>query len=188
MKRKQKLVLPGLVLMLMFIVSVKGFAQTKLAYLNSQKILESFAPAQDAQKKLEAENTLWGQDMQKMNDQLKQLQEQLEQQSLLLSEAKKREKAQEIQNLAIKAQQYQQEKWGEQGEFFKRRDELMKPIIDQINLVINKIGQESNYDFIFDTISANILYAPPKYDLTETVIARLAKEIPAATKSTPGGK
>jgi len=167
-----------------------GWAQLKLAYVNSQKVLETHQPAIDAQKKLEAENAVWGQEMQKMNDQLRQLQEQLEQQSLLLSDAKKREKAQEIQNLAMKAQQYQTEKWGDQGEFFKRRQELLQPIIDAVQLIINKAGQEGGYDFIFDTINANLLFAQPKYDLTDDIIARLKKESPATASGTakPAGK
>lgn len=189
MNRTHKPVWVGLVLVFSFIATGGGFAQTKMAYINSQKVVESYPPAQDAQKKLEVEYAAWGQELQKMSDQLKQMQDQLEQQSLLLSEAKKREKAQEIQSLAVKAQQYQQEKWGEQGEAFKRREEVMRPIFDQINAVINKMGQEGNYDFVFDIINNNILYAPTKYDITDQVIARLAKETPAAAaKPTPAGK
>lgn len=189
MNRNHQSIIVGLIVLLGVSLSGGCLGQTKLAYINSQKVLESFPPYLDVQKKLEAENTQWGLELQKMSDQLKQLQEQLEQQSLLLSEAKKREKAQEIQSLAVKAQQYQQEKWGEQGEAFKRRNELMQPIFDQINLVINKIGQENGYDFIFDTISANILFSPDKYNITDLVVTRLAKEYPAVSaKTVPSGK
>jgi Skp family chaperone for outer membrane proteins len=184
--QKHQRTITGLVLVMGLAIAMSSQAQLKLAYINSQKVLESYSPYQDVQKKLEAENTQWGQELQKMSDQLKQLQEQLEQQSLLLSEAKKKEKAQEIQNLAIKAQQYQQEKWGDQGEAIKRRNELMQPVFDQINLVINKLGQESGYDFVFDSIGANILYAPEKYNITDQVIARLAKENPVAAPKPAG--
>jgi outer membrane protein len=190
--RRNILVLTGLILVIGSIGAVVGFGQAKLAYVKSQSVLDTYPPYQDAQKKLEAEDGQWRQEIQKMSEQLKQLQDQLEQQSLLLSEAKKKEKAQELQNLAMKAQQYQQEKWGQDGEFFKRQSELLKPIFDQVNVIINKIGQEGSYDFIFDitTANSNILYAPTKYDLTDQVIARLAKEYPAASTkpTTPGGK
>jgi outer membrane protein len=184
--QKQQRVTTGIVLVLGLVIAASSRAQVKMAYINSQKVLESYQPYLDVQKKLEAENTQWGQELQKMSDQLKQLQEQLEQQSLLLSDAKKKEKAQEIQNLAIRAQQYQQEKWGDQGEAIKRRNELMQPVFDQINLTINKLGQETGYDFIFDSIGANILYAPDKYNITDQVVARLAKENPAAAAKPAG--
>jgi outer membrane protein len=184
--QKHQRIILGLVLSMGLAGAVGIRAQVKLAYINSQKVLESYQPYLDVQKKLEAENTQWGQELQKMSEQLKQLQEQLEQQSLLLSEAKKKEKAQEIQGLALKAQQYQQEKWGDQGEAIKRRNELMQPVFDQINVVINKLGQENGYDFVFDSIGANILYAPEKYNITEQVVARLAKENPAAAVKPAG--
>jgi outer membrane protein len=165
-----------------------ALSQAKLAYVDSQKILQTFPPALDAQKKLEAENNQWAQELQKMQEDLKGLNEKLEQQSLLLSDAKKKEAAQEIQNLAVKAQQYQAERWGEQGKFFQRRTELLQPVFDKINVIINKIGQEDGYDFIFDTQAGNLLYAKPTHNLTDDVLARLEKEgTSAATPKTGTG-
>jgi outer membrane protein len=155
--------------------------QAKLAYVDSPKILASFGPALDAQKKLDAENTQWVQELQKMQDDLKSMQDKLEQQSLLLSDAKKRESAQELQNLAMKAQQFQADHWGDQGRFFQRRNELLQPVFDKINEVITKAGEEGGYDFIFDTQAGNLLYAKPTHDLTADILARLEKEGAAST-------
>jgi outer membrane protein len=166
-----------------------AMGQSKLAYVDSQKILATFPPALDAQKKLEAENNLWAQEFQKMQEDMKALNDKLEQQSLLLSDAKKKEAAQEIQNLAIKAQQYQAEKWGEEGKFFQRRKELLQPVFDRINVIITKIGEEDSYDFIFDTQAGNLLYAKATHNLTDEVLARLEKEASAsgaAKTTTPG--
>lgn len=163
------------------------FGQTKLAYVDSPKILASFPPALDAQKKLEAENNQWAQELQKMQEELKAMQEKLDQQSLLLSDAKKKEAAQEIQNLAIKAQQYQNEKWGEEGKFFQRRKELLQPVFDKVNVIINKIGEEGGYDFIFDTQAGNLLYAKSSHDLTDEVLTRLEKEGGSSTAAPKPG-
>jgi outer membrane protein len=156
-------------------------AQSKLAYVDSPKILASYGPALDAQKKLDAENTQWVQELQKMQDDLKTMQDKLEQQSLLLSDAKKRESAQELQNLAVKAQQFQADHWGDQGRFFQRRNELLQPVFDKINEAINKVGEESGYDFIFDTQAGNLLYAKSSHDLTAEILARLEKESASTT-------
>jgi outer membrane protein len=160
------------------IIALAGtvLGQVKLAYVDSPKILQTFPPAIDAQNKLKVENDQWAQELQKMQEDLKTLQEKLEQQSLLLSDANKKEKAQEIQNMAIKAQQFQNEKWGEEGKFFQRRKELLQPVFDKINTIINKIGEEGGYDFIFDTQAGNLLYAKSSHDLTNDVLARLEKE------------
>ena len=158
-------------------------AQSKIGYINSQKILATYPAAVDAQKKLEAESNKWGQELQKMEADFQSKKEELEQQSLLLSEEKKRERALALENLATEAQKFQNDKWGEQGEFFRRREELLKPVIDQINEVINQIGDEENYDFIFDSLEGNLLFAKDKYDLTDQVLEELEKKTPSDNAS-----
>jgi outer membrane protein len=151
-------------------------AQLKIGYVNSQKILTTLPEAIDAQKKLEGESNKWSQELQAMEEEFKTTQEQLEQQSLLLSDTKKQERAQELQNLYVKMQQYQNDKWGENGEYFKRKEELFMPVISSINDAINKIGEDEKYDYIFDSVAGNILHAKEKYDLTEFVLEELEKE------------
>lgn len=168
----------GLLLVVGLLVSAQVQAELKLGYVDSQKILSEYQAAIEAQQKLEKESNEWGQELQKMNEKFRELQEQLDQQSLLLSEAKKKEKAQELQNLALEIQQYQNEKWGDSGEFFRRREALLKPVFDSINEVIHKLGEDEGYDYIFDTVSGNILHAKQKYDITERVLAELEKATP----------
>jgi outer membrane protein len=174
--------------LLLFVLSLMGIggamAQTKIGYVDSEKILSSYPAALDAQKKLEAENTKWDQELRKLNDSFHALQGQLDQQSLLLSDAKKKEKQQELEAAAKKIQEFQEEKWGEGGAFFKRRAEIMQPVIDKINQVIHRIGEEEDYDYILDAVAGNILHAKDKYDITELVLEELQKETSSST-STP---
>jgi outer membrane protein len=162
--------------------SASLMAQSKIGYIDSEKILSTFPPAMDAQKKLEDENVKWGQEMQRMNDELRGLQEQLDQQSLLLSDAKKREMTDEMQAQVRRIQQFQDQKWGQQGEYFRRQQELLNPVYEQINAAIHKIGKEEGYDFIFDSVQGNLLFAQEKYDLTDKVLEELEKGTPTETK------
>jgi len=155
--------------------------QAKLAFVDGQKILENYGPAQDVQKKLEAENNQLVQEFQKMQADLKSMQEKLQQQSLLLSDAKKRESAMAIQQLDEKAQQFQADHWGSQGMFFQRRNELLQPVLDKIQETIKKAGEEGSYDFIFDVQAGNLLYTKQSLDLTSDIVARLEKEGSATT-------
>lgn len=112
-----------------------------------------------------------------MQKELEQLREQFDSQSLLLSESKKAEKAQEIQNLYLKMQQFQQQKWAPgTGEIYKKQEELMAPVLEKINGVIKQLGDDEKYDYIFDTVAGNILYASDKQvDLTDKVLEELQK-------------
>lgn len=159
-----------------------AFAQLKIGYVDSQKILANYKEAVDAQKKMDAQNAKWQQEMQDMQKQLKDLQDQLDAQSLLLSDAKKEEKQKEIQDLYLKIQKYQMQKWGQQGELYQLNQKLMQPIIQQINKVITKIGEEEKFDYVFDTVQGNIVYASKDQpDLTDKVLEELNKSAGASS-------
>jgi len=143
-------------------------AQLKLGYIDSQKILMTYSKAVDAQKKLEGESNAIVQELQNMEEEIRITNQQLEQQSMLLSDAKKREKAQELQDLYARYQQFQQDKEQEMGQ---RREELLKPIIDEINATIKTIGEKEGYDMVFD--AGSLVHAKESYDLTERVLGDL---------------
>lgn len=153
-----------------------AMAQEKIAFVDSQKILQKYAAAADAQRKLDAENAEWDKELQELNENYKRLEKELENQSLLLSEAKKTEKTQELNAAAKEIQDFQNQKWGERGDYFKRRSEIMQPVIDQINQAIQRVAEEEEYDYVLDTVAGNILYAKDKFDLTDLVIEELEKE------------
>jgi len=176
-------------LLALFALSAPAAAQLKFGYIDSQKILESFKESQDAQKQLASLNEQWQQEAKNMQQDLQEKQDQLESQSLLLSEEKKNEKAQEIQNLYLRFQQFQQEKWGQQGELFTKQKEFMQPVLDKINTAIRRIGAEEKYDYIFDVVQGNILYASPTQpDLTQRVLEELNKGLAAPAKTTTPAK
>ncbi len=165
-------------------------AQLKLGYIDSQKILGSYKEAQDAQKQLQELNRRWEEEATNMQRELQTKLDELESQALLLSEERKREKETEFQNLNIRLQQFQQEKWGAQGEVYAKRAELMQPVIDKINAVIKKIGTDDKYDYIFDVVNGNILHVSDSQpDLTGRVLEELNKSVaatkPASTSTTP---
>jgi outer membrane protein len=159
-------------------------AQIKIGYINSSKIMDKYPAAIDADKQLKLENDKWGLELQKMQEEFKASQEKLEQQSLLLSDEKKKEMAQGLQNLYTQMQQYQNEKWGEQGAYFKRKEELLRPILDKINAVIDAYGKRENYDIIFDTVPQSLVFAKDKYDITDLIMQELGKEKAAGPAKT----
>jgi outer membrane protein len=173
-------IVSGLIGVFLGMTSVPLFAQQKIGYVDSERILAASPDAVDAQKKLDDENEEWGNEIQRMNEELRSLREALDQQSLLLSEARKKEKQEEIESLYSRIQLYQNQKWGQQGEFFRRQQELLQPVYDRITATIHRIAEEEGYDFILDSVQGNLLYAQEKYDLTDQVIEALEKEAPSS--------
>ena len=108
--------------------------------------------------------------------------EEIDAQSLLLSPEKKQQKMQAAQDKAMQIEQYKYEKLGPEGEFYKKSMELTKPIIDKINKLIAKIGEEEGYDFIFDASSGALVHALPKYDITDRILEELNKGVTTTKK------
>lgn len=181
---KAKTLVKGTVLTILMVLFTASWSSAqKFGYVNSQKIIANYKEAQDAQERLGQINKEWENEAKEMQKQFQELGQQLESQRLLLSEERQQEKQQELQNLYTKIQQFQNEKWGQNGEAVKKNEELMQPIIDKINAAIAKIGEEQRFDYIFDTVAGNILYASPSQtDLTDEVLEELEKGIESSKK------
>jgi outer membrane protein len=163
------LILPGM-------LSICWARDLKIGYIDSERILTEFPDSQEAQAKLAEENREWETQAGSMRQQVVDMENELEQQALLLSDEKKAEKMEELQVLYLQAQQFQQEIWGQDGKLFQRNLELTRPVVEKINAVISKIGDEENYDFIFDTTQGNIVHAKAEYEITDRVLELLQKE------------
>jgi len=176
-KIKTRIIVVFLALLLMSAGSVS--AQAKLAYINSDEVLEKYKEAIDVKKQLAELESQWRDEAQKKEKEIKELNEQLESQSLLLSQERKTAKQQDIQALYTKYQQFLQEKWDpQQGEAVKKQLELIQPVYDKINLAIKKIGETDGYAYIFDVVQGNILYASEKQvNLTEALVEVLNKNL-----------
>ncbi len=149
--------------------------EIKIGYINSQKILAEYQESIAAQRTLDEEQQKWVEEARKKEQELKRLEDELENQSLLLSEEKKAEKLQDIQTKYMEYQRFQQEIWGETGKLYQRNKELTQPIVDKVNAIITKIGKDNDYDLIFDAAVGNIVYAKDDYDVTELVLENLNK-------------
>ena len=149
--------------------------ELKIGYIHSQKILAEFQESIEAQRTLDEEQRKWVEEAQKKESAIKALEDEVENQSLLLSEEKKAEKLAEIQTKYMDYQRFQQEIWGETGKLYQRNKELTQPIIDKVNTVITKLGKDGDYDVVFDAAVGNIVYAKDEFDMTQLVLDDLNK-------------
>jgi outer membrane protein len=152
-------------------------ADLRLGFISSEEIFQKYEGTKEAQDKFNKEVAVWEQQATNMQKEIKDLQDQLEKQSLLLTNDRKREIEDKLKQKVATYQKFLQEKLNPQeGEAYKRNAELTKPIIDKINVIIAKIAKDENYDFIFDQKAGGIVFAKPAYDLTDRVILLLNKE------------
>lgn len=158
--------------------SVGLCADLKMGYVLSERIFTEYKAYADAQAEFEKFKADWEKRAQDMEAELATLQEEYEQQRLLLSEQKAKEKEEEIRTKGEALQKFVNEILSPEGKLAQKNMELSKPIYDKINAVVAKIGEEEQYDFIFDASTSGLLWAAPDkgYDLTDKVIEVLNKE------------
>ena len=161
------------VLTVLFAFSIIQAADLKIGYIDSEKILTESQDYKDAKKILDDEEKEFSRQGRQKELDIMNLEEEIDAQSLMWSEEKKMEKQQEYQQKYLDYQQFLQEIWGPQGKLYQRNLELSKPIIDKINIVIQKLGDDEGYDLILDAGMGNIVFAKPDYDLTDRIVEEL---------------
>jgi len=154
--------------------SCLGLTQAKIGYVDSKIIIESMEDARDAQKNLDNIVTQWKGELQQLNDSLSLLKEDFEKKKLILTDKVKQQKEEDIKNLEKKISDFKTTKFGENGEYFQKQNELMKPVQDKVFKAIQDVAREGGYDYVFDRSSEILLlYVNEKYDLTQKVIKKL---------------
>ncbi len=151
------------------------FGQLKMGYIDSNRIMEEFEEVRDARAKLEKETRRLQAEYNNLVGGLDSLQREFERQRLLLSNEKIREKESEIQARYRTTQEFQQVKFGPEGELYRYQAQLMAPILDKIDGAVKSVGAEMSYDFIMDAASGGLVYALPAHDLTSAVVAELRR-------------
>lgn len=161
-------------LIVLLFLSADVFAQAKIGYVDSKVIIDGMQDAKDAQTNLDNLVSTWKNEIQQMNDSLNLVKEDFEKKKLILTESIKKQKEDEITALEKKIGDYKLAKFGENGEYFQKQTELMKPVQDKVFKAIQDVAKEGDYDFVFDRSSQMLLlYMNEKYDLTQKVIKKL---------------
>ena len=152
-----------------------SFAELKIGYINSERIINEYQGTKEAQDKFNKEVARWEQEASERQKEIKTKKEQLDKQSLLLSAERKKELESQLEQELIEYNKFLQEKFGQQGDAVKKNEELLKPIMEKVNKILEKIAKDENYDYILDG-RYSLVYAKKAYDITEKVIQVLNKE------------
>lgn len=147
-------------------VSASAMAQSKIGFVNSDRVLRESAPAVAAQKKLEKEFEKRDQELQKLTKQLQGMQENLERNAVTMAEADRKAKEREFAELTREFQRRQREF---REDLNQRRNEELAGVLERANRTIREIADAEKYDAILQ----DAIYISPRVDLTDKVIKTL---------------
>jgi len=160
-------------LSLVLFLSIASQAQ-KFAYIDTEYILSKVPEYQEAQKQLDALSEQWQKQVEKRYEAIEKMYKDLQAEEILLTESMKNKRQEEIITKEQEARDFQKGKFGIDGELFKKRKELIKPIQEKIYKAVQETANVGKYSVIFDKASdATMVYSNPKYDKSDDILRRM---------------
>lgn len=160
-----------------FVLSISINAQTrgtKLGYIDMEYILENVTDYSEAKIQLDQKAQKWKTEVDVKNIEINKLKDALKAEKVLLTKELIEERETEIRFLENQNLEYQQKRFGANGDLIIQKATLINPIQDQVFTAVQDIAERQNYDFIFDkTSDLTMLFAANRFDISEQVLRML---------------
>ena len=128
----------------------------------------------DAKEKLDKLAERWTKEIEKRYEVLAMKKENFAREEVLLPKEEKKKRKEEIEQLELEAMQMQKLRFGVNGDYFQKRQELIKPIQDDVYDAMQEVASKRNYAFVFDKANqSNLVYADSKYDISNSVLKEM---------------
>lgn len=148
----------------------------KIAYIDMEYILEKVPDYAEAKNQLEIKAQKWKQEMEVKKNEINKLKQNLDTEKALLTKELIEEREEEISFLEKDLIDYQQKRFGPNGDFITQKAVLVKPIQDQVFNIVQDLAESRNYDFIFDKSSdMTMLFSAKRHDISDFVIRRMTR-------------
>ncbi len=157
----------------------------KIGFIDSQAILDQLPEAKDAKRRLEVLTIEWQTEIKKKRDALDKMVREFQAKEVLYTDEIKQQKRKEMMDMDKAIFDYQNQKFGVDGEYFRKQNELMRPIQDKLYSAMKAVAMDNDYDFVFDRASETLLlYANESHNLTQKVLDRLLASLPERERAT----
>ncbi|MFB9056199.1 OmpH family outer membrane protein [Mariniflexile ostreae] len=176
-----------LTIVLMLNLSLNAQRGVRIGYIDTEYILENVPEYQEASSQLESKVQKWKNEIELRLSEIAQKRKDLSNEKTLLTKELIDEREEDIDFEEKEILDYQQKRFGPNGDLMIQKKQLMQPIQDQVFSAVQDIAESRKYDFIFDKSSdAVMLYSAKQFDLSEQIIrsiTRTSKRTQASSKS-----
>ncbi len=157
----------------LLLVATVSLAQ-KYAIIDTRYILDKMPDYSTAQKQLDAIAADWQKDIDSRQLSLDKMYKDFEAEQVMLSEDLKKKREDQLFLKEKELRDLNRQRFGFEGDLFKKRQELIKPIQDKVYNAVQKISVQRGYDFVLDKSEGiTIIFADPKLDKSEDVLREL---------------
>jgi outer membrane protein len=161
------------ILILTALIALPVMAQ-KYAFVDTDYILNKIPSYKAAQDELDKLSEQYQAEIKGLTDEIDKMYREYQAEKVLLTDEMKSKREEQIVTKEKDAKKLQNDYFGQEGLLFKKREELVKPVQDEVYNAVKEIANESGYAVIFDTASStSMLYTNPRYDISDEVLSKL---------------
>jgi outer membrane protein len=157
-------------LLILFFGTTFAYSQS-YAYIDSDYILSKVPEYVQAKEKLDKLAERWTKEIEDRYEAIKGKKSNFEREEILLPKEERIKRKEEIENLEQEALDLQTLHFGSEGDYFQKRQELVKPIQDRIFTALKKISKSDGYDLVFDKANqSSLIFAASEYDISDDIL------------------
>jgi outer membrane protein len=154
-------------------LALMGLSQ-KYAVIDTRYILDKLPEYKSAQSQLDEIAAGWQKEIDAKQTELDNMYKAYEAEQVMLSDDLKKKREDQLFNKEKDLRDLQRRRFGFEGDLFKKRQELIKPIQDRVYNSVQKLAVQRGYDFVLDKSEGiTIIFADPKLDKSEDVLRDL---------------
>jgi outer membrane protein len=162
-----------LYVLLMTCFATGAYAQ-RYAVIDTKYILDKMPEYREAQKTLDRLSEQWQQEIEAKQRELDQLYRSFEAEQVMLSDELRKKREDELFNREKELRDLQKKRFGFEGDLFKKRQELVKPLQDKVYNAVQKLAVARQYDFILDKSEGiTVIFADPKLDKSDDILREI---------------
>ena len=179
--------LGGRLLALLLFFAASGVQAQKFGWVDSEFIMAKMPDYAKAQAELNLISDTWQKEIEAQRKDLEKLHRNYQAEEVVLTEAMKKKRQDEILKKEQDIKLYQNKQFGYEGQLFKKRQELNKPVQDKVFEAVEKVAKKKQLAVLFDKSGdLTMLYTNPAHDYTEFVLEELG--LGAEDRNQPGPK
>tara|TARA_B100000929_G_scaffold290403_2_gene283845 strand:+ start:1246 stop:2055 length:810 start_codon:yes stop_codon:yes gene_type:complete len=161
---------------LLSLSAVTAQKSIRLGYIDMEYILENVPEYQEASRQLDSRVQEWKVEAEAKMQQVEDMKARLDNERALLTKELIEDREEEIAFVKQQALEYQQNRFGPNGDYMIQKKQLVRPIQDQVFTAVQQIAENRNLDFVFDrTADIGMIYADQQYDVSETVLRTIKR-------------
>lgn len=159
---------------IVFFVAVFAVHAQRYAIIDTKYILDKVPEYKEADKKLQLISTQWQKEIDDKQGELDRMYKNYDAEQFMLSDELKKKRETELFNKEKEVRDLQKRRFGYEGDLFKERQKIVKPIQDKVYNAIQKIALAKAYDFVLDKSEGiTVIFADPKLDRSDDVLREM---------------